>query len=276
MPDPVTNPIVDTPAPENNVTTAPDLTHAAEPVVAPKGGGDQGAPNTPARGSDGKFQPADTGKSDKTAGLPTDVDGFMAHLRSMPVSQMDAILDAINKEIGVSDPAPEPEELTVDPSSFSGDQGPVKYADIEPGMQKAIASVHSHLLSEAVKKSLDSNEALSYNIARLSPKVKDSVVSLVKDRMEQIIGQLGDKFDYDWDRVAQAALAKEWTRIEPFFDRPAKTGFGGAGTDLTSRPLEEPKRVPAYADAEDFGNYIQQRLRYNQQQAERETQIPGM
>jgi hypothetical protein len=217
----------------------------------------------------------------ETAGTKTPDTGvaaLLAQLKNLPVSQVDALLDAIDKETGAGGTPEEEDEddddVQVDDSSVSR-KGPVRYAEVEPGMQKAIAAVHNHMMEEAVKKALDSDQELSYNMAAIGPKARESVVSILKDHMERQIAVEGDRFDYNWARVAQNAMAKAGPIVAPFFDRPTpRAGMGpGSGSDYyMARPLTEPKRVPAYADSEDYAAYLQAKVAYNAQLAERETQ----
>lgn len=273
MPEDMNVPVAsDSPGP------APDLAPAlqtgvpaarTEQIAGPPPAETRAAPSVPA---------APAGKGDPVSTL-------LDQLKNLPVSQVDALLHAIEQETGNAAQGPpdeddefEPDEYQVDDSSVSR-QGPIRYAEVEPGMQKAISMVHNHMMEQAVSAAIDSDENLSYNMKALSPKAREAVVAFVKDGMEKLIDEQGDRFDYNWARVAQQAFARAKPRIEPLMERPTpKAGMGpGQGADhYMSRPLQEPKRVPAYADAEDHATYLQQKLAYNYAQAEREMQVPGM
>jgi len=278
MPETVT-----TTAPTEMTTTAAELSPALTPPSV----------SAPAAKADKLEQPpvADTSNDVKGATVTsttpaTGVDSILAQLKNLPVSQVDALLEAIDAETGANAAAREEaeeddeEDLQVDESSVSR-EGPVRYADMEPGMQKAIAAVHNHQLEMAVTAAIDSDKDLSYNMAGLGPKAREAVVATVKDFMERQIGAEGSKFDFNWNRVAKSAFAQARSRIEPFFERPtprAGMGPGQGGEHYMARQIKEPQRVPAYADANDYQAYIAQKLAYNQALAERETQgqVPGV
>ena len=290
MPDEViTTPNTEeTPAAVETPGNAPDLTpamHTTPPATVP-------APVPAAAKAEKVAGPAaaeaspdadDAGKATPTAEPKGGVDSLLAQLRDLPVSDVDALLDAIERETGadaadgdIDDDA----DVEIDDSSVSR-KGPVRYSEVEPGMQKAIAAVHNHMMEESVRKALDSDETLSYNMKVLGPKARESVVSILKDQMERQIESEGDAFDYNWARVAQAAMAKAGPIVAPFFERPTpKAGMGpGSGFDnAVARPMKEPERVPAYADGEDYAAYIARKMVYNAQMAERETQsqVPGV
>ncbi len=258
------------PAPPPAPAPAPAPTKA-EKVAGP------GAAVPPSTGDAG-----DAGEADPAAEPKGGVDALLAQLRNLPVSEVDELLDAIERETGTSDDddADDDADVAIDDSSVSR-QGPVRYSEVEPGMQKAIAAVHNHMMEESVKQALDSDENLSYNMKVLGAKARESVVSILKDQMERQIEAEGDNFDYNWARVAQAALKKAVPIVAPFFERPTPVaGMGpGSGSDsFVAQPMKKPERVPAYADAEDHAAYIAQIMAYNANVAERETQgqIPGV
>jgi hypothetical protein len=223
---------------------------------------------------------ADLAKATGTTPAPTGIDALLEQLKNLPVSQVDALLDAIDRETGtqrVRNESAEEEGVQIDDSSVSR-KGPVKYAELDQGTQRAVAATHNYMMEQAVTQVLDSDKELSYNMSVIGPKARNSVVSILKGQMEKEIAKEGDRFDYDWARVAQAAMAKAGPIVAPFFDRPTpRAGMGPGGTaSLGGRELQEPKRVPAYADAEDYATYIENKLQYEMQKAEREAQVPGL
>lgn len=291
MPDEVTTTpnAEETPAAVGTVENAPDLSppmHTTPPAAAPAPAPAVAKAEKVAGPAAASASPAavDAGAKDTVDAPEGNVDSLLEQLRNLPVSEVDALLDAIERETGPLDEDDEEvdddADMEIDDSSVSR-RSPVRYSEVEPGMQKAIAAVHNHMMEESVKKALDSDETLSYNMKVLGPKARESVVSILKDQMERQIESEGDAFDYNWARVAQAAMKKAGPLVAPFFERPTPSaGMGpGSGSDnFVAQPMKEPERIPAYADGEDYAAYIARKMAYNAQLAERETQsqIPGV
>jgi len=259
---------------------------APAPAPAPAKADSVAGPGAPAASPSAGDKAGDAGKeATPAADEPKGgVDDLLDQLRNLPVSEVDELLDAIERETGTPDDPDDDDDddadMAIDDSSVSR-KGPVRYSEVEPGMQKAIAAVHNHMMEESVKQALDSDESLSYNMKVLGAKARESVVSILKDQMERQIEAEGDNFDYNWARVAQAALKKAVPIVAPFFERPTPVaGMGpGRGSDsFVAQPAKEPTRVPAYADAEDYAAYIAQKMAFNASAAERETQgqVPGV
>jgi len=256
---------------------APDLTppiHAPGPPAPEAATADRLDAPPPA-------DPKPTADPAKPAAGPsvTQIETLLEQLKNLPVSQVDALLDAIDRETGtqrVKNEVVDEEEVQIDNSSVSR-KGPVRYAELDQGTQRAIAATHNYMMEQAVTQVLDSDKELSYNMSVIGPKARGSVVAILKGQMEKEIAKEGDGFDYDWARVAQTAMAKAGPIVAPFFDRPTpRAGMGPGGVASLGRELQEPRRVPAYADEEDYATYIQNKLQYEIQKAERESGTQGV
>lgn len=280
---PELTPVIQT-GPTTEVVPAPVQAPAATPVApAAQPVKEEGLPAVPAVGVQPEGEAVDP------------VVALMTQLQNLPVGQVDELLAQLEGVTGADaaeaaaadddylDDDGDPEGvMQVGASSESVEpRGPVRYADMGKGEQRALAAVHHHMMEEAVDKALDSNQDLSYNMEQAGKGARASVVSFVKDAMERQIAKEGDGFDYDWNRVAKIAFAQAAPRLAPFFEpRTPRAGMGpgeGSGiAQMATRTPVEPQRIPAYASAEDYAQYLTERMQYNAAMAEQELsdQVP--
>ncbi|MHC4510420.1 MAG: hypothetical protein ACYTAO_15940 [Planctomycetota bacterium] len=250
---------------------------ADKPADQPKpDGGDRGNQPVPTNG-----EQAHSGAT-QTAEATLDAAAMFAQVKKLPAGELDRLIEAIDSELKEADD--DDGEVDLDePSTSTGkrasaDDEPIGYSRLDVGSQKAIGAVHSHMVEQAIGQALDSDQELSYNMKQASPKAQESVKSIIRDRLQRLVDERGDRFDYNWGHAAQQAVAAEKTRLAPFFERPARPGMGpGSQTDhQMNRELKEPERVPGFADERDQDEYLMEKMRHTQALIEREqSNVPG-
>ncbi len=270
--------------------SAPDLTPAqvsqntgrAADVDIPTGAAppaDKTAP--PGAAGEDRGQPVPTNvppASSAAAQVDATVDAsaLFEQVKNLPAGELDTFIAAIEGELQGDDDG----DVDLDEPSTSPklDDERIGYAQLDAGSQKAIGAVHSHMVEQAIGQALDSDEELSYNMKQASPKVRESVKSIIRDRLQRFVDERGDRFDYNWGQAAKQAASAEKARLAPFFERPARPGMGpGSQTDFqVNRELVAPERIPAFADEQSHDEYLMERMKYNQALIEREqSNMPG-
>lgn len=270
---------------ETTTAPAPDLTPAqvqqttrdATPVEVPA------APSKPVETSKPEADKPTAKTQERPSAAQADAASIFASVKKMSAGELDILIHAIEAEMEDSDDGAdvaldEPSTSQRGRGSVDDDDEPIGYARLDTGTQRAIGAVHGHMVEQAITQALDSDQELAYNMKLASPKMRDSVRSIVRDRLQQIVDARGDRFNYDWEYAAREAVAGEKGRLTPFFERPARPGMGpGSQTDFqVNRELKPPERVPAFADSQEYDEYLMNRMRYNQSVAERELgNVPG-
>lgn len=260
---------------------APDLTPAqvtpstgnAPTADIPTGTPAQGAPDGQDRGQ----QPVPTnGKPASSAATQTpapdaavDASALFEQVKNLPPGELDTLIASIEAEMDTGDDSG---DVDLDEPSTSPKDEPVGYARLDTGTQKAVGAVHSHMVGLAITKMLDSDPELSYNMKQASPKAQESATSIIRDRLQRIVDERGDRFDYNWEVAAKQAVAAEKPRLLPFLERPARPGMGPGsdGEHHVNRELKMPERVPAFADAQEHDESMVERMRIRQALIERE------
>ena len=275
-----------TPAPvQQNTGRAADVdipTGATAPSNKTAEGDKSKQVDAAAAGTDRGPQPVPTnGKSGRSVAAQVDAtrdaSALFDEVKNLPAGELDTLIAAIESELKDADDDEGDVDLD-EPSTSPKDDARVEYAQLDVGSRKAIGAVHSHMVEQAITQALDSDEELSYNMKRASPKAQESVKSIVRDRLQRCVDERGDRFDYNWGSAAKQAVDAEKTRLAPFFERPARPGVGpGSQTDFQmNRELTAPERVPAFADEQSHDEYLMERMKYNQALIEREqSNVPG-
>lgn len=246
-----------------------DIPKSAAPAPAPE----------PAKTADRKEQ--DRGSQPARMDAST----LFEQVKGLPPDELDTFVAAIESELKDLDEEDDDSDVDLDePSTSTGKKRsrdpdePIGYSQLDVGSRRAIGAVHSHMVEQAIGQALDSDQELSYNMKQASPKAQESVKSIIRDRLQRLVDERGDRFDYNWGAAAKQAVAAEKARLTPFLERPARPGMGpGSQADFqVQRELKVPERVPAFADEQEYDEYLMERMRYNQALAEREqSDVPG-
>jgi hypothetical protein len=223
-------------------------------------------------------KPASSAETQMPApGAAVDAAALFEQVKDLPPGELDVLIQSIEAELDEGDDG---ESVDLDEPSTSPNRGtrsasddePVGYARLDAGSRKAIGAVHSHMVEQAITAALDSDEELSYNMKQAGEKAQESAKSIIRDRLQRMVDERGDRFDYDWGTAAKQAVTAEKPRLTPFLERPARPGMGpgSGGEHHVNRELKEPERVPAFADDQSQDEYLMERMRYNQALIERE------
>jgi hypothetical protein len=252
----------------------------------------QGAPAEQAgqTGQDRGTQPVPTnGKPESSTATQAaelvaaaDASSLFAQVKNLPPGELDTLIQAIEAELEDGDNGGDvdlDEPSTSKPrSQAAGGDEPIGYAQLDVGSQRAIGAVHSHMVEEAITQALDSDQELSYNMKQAGAKAQESTKSIIRDRLQRMVDERGDRFDYKWDVAAKQAVAAEKPRLTPFLERPARPGMGPGsdGEHHVNRELTAPERIPAFADDQEYDEGLMAKMRYNQAIIEREQSgVPG-
>lgn len=244
-------------------------------------GQDRGQQSVPTKGQVPQSKDEQPAKADRAV----DAEAVFDYVKGLSPGELDTLIATIE---GAIEDADDDGDVDLDEPSTSAKKGaksgdsdddePVGYSRLDVGTQRAVGAVHSHMVQQAIVEALDSDEELAYNMKQASTKTRDSVKSIVADRLQRLADERGDRFDYNWGATAKQAVAAEKARLMPFFERPARPGMGpGSQSDFqVNRELKVPERVPAFADDRDRDEYLMARMRYNQALIEREqSNVPG-
>lgn len=249
---------------------------ADKPADQPKPEGqDRGPQPVPTNGETARSPAAQTGAT-------LDASAVFEQVKNLPAGELDTLIAAIDSELKADD---DDGDVDLDEPSTStgkrastGDDEPIGYSQLDRGAQAAIGAVHSHMVGQAIDKALDSDPELSYNMEQASPKAQESVKSIIRDQLQRLVDERGDRFDYNWGHAAKQAVAAAKVTLTPLLERPARPGMGpGSQTDFQmTRELKEPERVPGFADERDQDEYLVEKMRHTQALIEREqSNAPG-
>ncbi len=147
----------------------------------------------------------------------------------------------------------------------------VDYNKLSPDLQRVMRGAEKVRIDEIVKKALDRDEVIAYNIGAQTPEGKQAIRNYVDEKIRGRLDSFNGDFG-DGSRILSDVLPEIRTHLEALGTpgQRTRTGLGHApgGGDTEVYPSKLPDHVNS-TEGDDFDQHILETMVYHQSQADR-------